>query len=237
MIVLKGVGKKYQMNQIETQALRNVNLTIQEGEFVSVMGPSGSGKSTLMNVIGLIDSMSDGEYYYRNQLVSAYNEKQKTNLRKLNMGFVFQKFYLIDELSVYDNIEIPLSFFNHSAKEKKKRVLSIMERLHITDLAHKKPIDLSGGQQQRVAVARALVHSPQVVLADEPTGNLDSKNGEEVIRLFREFNQDGTTIVMITHSENYARMGSRVIILFDGEIVTDNFFENIRQTHQKKGFY
>ncbi|HOD54172.1 MAG TPA: ATP-binding cassette domain-containing protein, partial [Candidatus Cloacimonadota bacterium] len=166
MIVLKGVGKKYQMNQIETQALRNVNLTIQEGEFVSVMGPSGSGKSTLMNVIGLIDSMSDGEYYYRNQLVSAYNEKQKTNLRKLNMGFVFQKFYLIDELSVYNNIEIPLSFFNHSAKEKKKRVLSIMERLHITDLAHKKPIDLSGGQQQRVAVARALVHSPQVVLAD-----------------------------------------------------------------------
>lgn len=237
MIKLINIGKIYKNNVIETTALKNISFSVDDGEFVSIMGHSGSGKSTLLNIIGLIDSCNSGEYYFNNQCVSNYNEKQRTNLRKLNLSFVFQRFNLIEELNVYHNIELPLTFFNINPRERKKKILSIMEQLSIRNLSEKTPLELSGGQQQRVAVARALITNSKMLLADEPTGNLDSKNGQDVMNLLKEINREGTTVIMTTHSQEYANLGNRIINLFDGEVVTENFFNNAYQIQKKKIFY
>ncbi len=222
MLRTKSLVKIFRSDEIETTALNNVNLEISEGEFVAVMGPSGCGKSTLLNILGLLDNPSSGEIYFNGYEVSKHSERQRTKLRKANVGFVFQSFNLIDELSVYENVELPLLYLKYSQSERKKKVLDVLEHMQI---AHRKkhfPQQLSGGQQQRVAVARAVVTNPKLILADEPTGNLDSVNGEEVMELLTQLNNQGTTIVMATHSATDAEKAHRIIQLFDGHIVTEN---------------
>lgn len=206
---------------METWALNNVNIEIQEGEFVAIMGPSGCGKSTLLNILGLLDNPTGGEYRLNGEDVSTYTEAQRTALRKGVIGFVFQSFNLIDELNVYENIELPLLYMGVSASERKRRVEDAMNRMAIAHRVKHFPQQLSGGQQQRVAIARAVVTNPKLILADEPTGNLDSKNGKEVMDLLTELNKEGTTIVMVTHSQHDAGYADRVINLFDGQVVTD----------------
>ena len=206
---------------METWALNNVNIEIQEGEFVAIMGPSGCGKSTLLNILGLLDNPTGGEYRLNGEDVSTYTEAQRTALRKGVIGFVFQSFNLIDELDVYENIELPLLYMGVSASERKRRVEDAMNRMAIAHRVKHFPQQLSGGQQQRVAIARAVVTNPKLILADEPTGNLDSKNGKEVMDLLTELNKEGTTIVMVTHSQHDAGYADRVINLFDGQVVTD----------------
>lgn len=217
--------KIFRTDEVETTALNRVNICIERGEFVAIMGPSGCGKSTLLNILGLLDTPSGGQYFFNGEDVSKYKEKQRTGLRKGNIGFVFQSFNLIDELTVYENIELPLLYLKVTATERRNKVNEVLERMKI---AHRKkhfPQQLSGGQQQRVAIARSVVTRPQLILADEPTGNLDSINGEEVMNLLSELNNDGTTIVMVTHSPSDADKAHRIVQLFDGHIVT----ENIRQ--------
>ena len=201
--------------------MNNVNIEIQEGEFVAIMGPSGCGKSTLLNILGLLDNPTGGEYRLNGEDVSTYTEAQRTALRKGVIGFVFQSFNLIDELNVYENIELPLLYMGVSASERKRRVEDAMNRMAIAHRVKHFPQQLSGGQQQRVAIARAVVTNPKLILADEPTGNLDSKNGKEVMDLLTELNKEGTTIVMVTHSQHDAGYADRVINLFDGQVVTD----------------
>ncbi len=237
MIKLCSLTKAYRNADTETLALNGLNLSVESGEFVSVMGPSGSGKSTLLNILGLIDKPTSGEYYLFNQELSGFTEKQRVNLRKLNIAFIFQKFNLIDELTVYKNIELPLSYMNIKPFEQKKRVISVMEQLGLTPYANQFPLNLSGGQQQRVAVARAVVTKPQLLLADEPTGNLDSHNGKDVINLLQTINREGTTIVMSTHSLFMANQSHRIANLFDGEIVTQSFFEQNYQMNKAKAFF
>ena len=198
-----------------------MNIEIQEGEFVAIMGPSGCGKSTLLNILGLLDNPTGGEYRLNGEDVSTYTEAQRTALRKGVIGFVFQSFNLIDELNVYENIELPLLYMGVSASERKRRVEDAMNRMAIAHRVKHFPQQLSGGQQQRVAIARAVVTNPKLILADEPTGNLDSKNGKEVMDLLTELNKEGTTIVMVTHSQHDAGYADRVINLFDGQVVTD----------------
>ena len=222
MLKTNNLVKIFRSDEIETTALNNVNLEISEGEFVAIMGPSGCGKSTLLNILGLLDSPSDGRVFFNGLDVSRFSERQRTSLRKANVGFVFQSFNLIDELSVYENVELPLLYLRYSQAERKKRVLETLDAMQI---AHRKshfPQQLSGGQQQRVAVARAVVADPKLILADEPTGNLDSVNGEDVMNLLTELNSRGTTIVMVTHSASDAEKAHRIIQLFDGYIVTEN---------------
>jgi len=214
--------KIFRSDEIETSALNNVNLEISEGEFVAIMGPSGCGKSTLLNILGLLDSPSNGQVFFNGLEVSGYSERQKTRLRKANVGFVFQSFNLIDELTVYENVELPLLYLRYSQAERKKRVLDTLESMQIGHRKQHFPQQLSGGQQQRVAVARAVVANPKLILADEPTGNLDSINGEDVMKLLTELNSKGTTIVMVTHSPSDAEKAHRIIQLFDGYIVTEN---------------
>jgi len=222
MIKTKDLKKIYTTEEVETTALNNVNLNIQEGEYVAVIGPSGCGKSTLLNVLGMIDNLTSGEYYFLNKDVSKYSERQRANLRKANIGFVFQSFNLIDELTVFENVELPLLYLGYSASERKKRVSEVLEQMEIMARKNHFPQQLSGGQQQRVAVARAIVARPKLILADEPTGNLDSAHGEEVMRIIRELHEAGTTIVMVTHSPAYAEYSHRTIHLFDGHIVSEN---------------
>jgi len=222
MLQTKSLVKIFRSDEIETTALNNVNLNVAEGEFVAIMGPSGCGKSTLLNILGLLDNPSSGEIHFNGFEVSKHSERQRTKLRKANVGFVFQSFNLIDELSVYENVELPLLYLKYSQTERKKKVLEVLEHIQI---AHRKkhfPQQLSGGQQQRVAVARAVVTNPKLILADEPTGNLDSVNGEEVMSLLTQLNNQGTTIVMATHSATDAEKAHRIIQLFDGHIVTEN---------------
>jgi putative ABC transport system ATP-binding protein len=195
---------------------------VKPGEFVSIMGPSGCGKSTLLNVIGMLDNPSDGQYYFLDQEISKYSERQRANLRKHNIGFVFQSFNLIDELTVFENVELPLLYQKVSPADRKRKVTEVLERMQIMHRKSHFPQQLSGGQQQRVAVARALVGNPKLILADEPTGNLDSTHGEEVMNLLSGLNEAGTTIIMVTHSPAYAEYGNRVVHLFDGHIVTEN---------------
>ncbi|MBO7145909.1 MAG: ABC transporter ATP-binding protein [Salinivirgaceae bacterium] len=221
MIKVSNLSKVFRTEEIETVALNGVSFEIKEGEFVAIMGPSGCGKSTLMNVLGLLDSPTGGSYELLGSEVSGLKEKERTNFRKGNIGFVFQSFNLIDELNVYDNIELPLKYLNISAAERKQRVTEIMKRMAISHRAKHYPQQLSGGQQQRVAIARAVVANPKLILADEPTGNLDSKNGKEVMTLLTELNADGTTIIMVTHSPKDAAVAQRTINLFDGQIVSD----------------
>lgn len=221
MIQVTNLSKIFRTEEIETTALNGVSFEINDGEFVAVMGPSGCGKSTLLNILGLLDNPTQGSYRLLNTEVSRLREKERTRFRKGNIGFVFQSFNLIDELNVYDNIELPLRYLNISASERKQRVTDMMKRMAISHRAQHFPQQLSGGQQQRVAIARAVVASPKLILADEPTGNLDSKNGKEVMELLRELNSEGTTIVMVTHSQRDAAFAQRTINLFDGKIVSD----------------
>ena len=221
MIQVTNLSKIFRTEEIETTALNRVSFEINDGEFVAVMGPSGCGKSTLLNILGLLDNPTQGSYRLLNTEVSQLREKERTRFRKGNIGFVFQSFNLIDELNVYDNIELPLRYLNISASERKQRVTDMMKRMAISHRAQHFPQQLSGGQQQRVAIARAVVASPKLILADEPTGNLDSKNGKEVMELLRELNSEGTTIVMVTHSQRDAAFAQRTINLFDGKIVSD----------------
>ncbi len=224
MLRTNNLQKIFRTEEVETTALNNVNIHVQKGEFVAIMGPSGCGKSTLLNIIGLLDNPSNGELFFDGQEIASFKERQRTNLRKGNIGFVFQSFNLIDELNVFENIEMPLVYLKLSAKERKERVQKVMERMQIAHRARHFPQQLSGGQQQRVAFARAVVANPKLILADEPTGNLDSKNGAEVMNLLRQLNEDGTTIVMVTHSPEHAEYAHRVINLFDGHVVTEKIF-------------
>jgi putative ABC transport system ATP-binding protein len=222
MIETKNLKKVYLTEEVETTALNKVNLKVNQGEFVAVMGPSGCGKSTLLNILGLLDNPSEGDFYFFEQEISKYSEKQRANLRKNNIGFVFQSFNLIDELTVYENVELPLLYLKYSSSERKKRVNEVLERMQLIPRKNHFPQQLSGGQQQRVAVARAIIGNPKLILADEPTGNLDSANGEEVMSILTQLHEGGTTIVMVTHSPAYAEYGQRTIHLFDGHIVTEN---------------
>lgn len=222
MIETKNLRKIYTTEDVETTALNKVNLKVNEGEFVAVMGPSGCGKSTLLNILGLLDNPSDGEYLFLDTEVSKFSEKQRAQLRKQNIGFVFQSFNLIDELTVYENVELPLLYLKMPAGERKKKVNDVLERMQLIPRKGHFPQQLSGGQQQRVAVARAIVGGPKLILADEPTGNLDSAHGEEVMSLINQLHEAGTTIIMVTHSPAYSEYAQRVIHLFDGHIVTEN---------------
>lgn len=220
MIKIENLCKTFRTTEVETIALNNVNLEVNEKEFVAIMGPSGCGKSTLLNILGLLDNPTSGNYYLDNKEVGHLKEKDRTNVRKGNIGFVFQSFNLIDELNVFENVELPLTYLNIPAEERKKRVTEMLSRMNISYRAKHYPQQLSGGQQQRVAIARAVVSNPKIILADEPTGNLDSKNGLEVMELLTELNKEGTTIVMVTHSQRDAGFAGRVINLFDGQIVS-----------------
>ncbi len=221
MIKTENLTKVFRTEEIETSALNQVNLHVQKGEFVAIMGPSGCGKSTLLNIIGLLDNPTSGEYYFDEQEVGHLKERNRTQLRKGNIGFVFQSFNLIDELNVYENVELPLIYLKLKARERKEMVEKVLERMKISHRKKHFPQQLSGGQQQRVAIARAVVANPKLILADEPTGNLDSKNGLEVMNLLTELNREGTTIVMVTHSLHDSEFAHRVINLFDGQIITE----------------
>ena len=221
VIELHNIKRNFQVGEETVHALRGVSFTINEGEFVTIMGTSGSGKSTLLNTLGCLDTPTSGEYLLDGISVRTMSKPQRAVLRNRKIGFVFQSFNLIDELNVYENIELPLLYMGISASERKKRVETAMERMAITHRSKHFPQQLSGGQQQRVAIARAVVANPKLILADEPTGNLDSKNGKEVMGLLSELNKEGTTIVMVTHSQHDAGYADRVINLFDGQVVTE----------------
>lgn len=220
MIKIENLSKTFRTTEVETIALNKVNLEVADKEFVAIMGPSGCGKSTLLNIMGLLDNPTEGNYYLDNQEVGHLKEKGRTDVRKGNIGFVFQSFNLIDELNVFENVELPLTYLNIPSEERKKKVNDILKRMNISHRAKHYPQQLSGGQQQRVAIARAVVSGPKIILADEPTGNLDSKNGQEVMEMLTELNKEGTTIVMVTHSQRDAGFASRIINLFDGQIVS-----------------
>lgn len=221
MIQIKNLSKVFRTEEVETKALNEVSITINQGEFVTIMGASGSGKSTLLNIIGLLDGASAGNYELLNQEMIGLKEQEKSKVRKQNIGFIFQNFNLIDELSVYDNIELPLIYNNIPSSERKKKVEIIAERLNISHRLKHYPQQLSGGQQQRVAVARALINDPKIILADEPTGNLDSKNGNEVMELLTDLHAQGSTILMVTHSDYDASFSQRTIFMKDGIVLSE----------------
>jgi putative ABC transport system ATP-binding protein len=220
MIKTNDLTKIFRTEEVETTALNKVNLDVKEGEYVAVMGPSGCGKSTLLNILGLLDNPTSGSYIFNGTEVANLRERDRTIFRKGNIGFVFQSFNLIDELNVYENVELPLIYLKMKTSERKKRVEDVLERMKIGHRAKHFPQQLSGGQQQRVAIARAVVANPKLILADEPTGNLDSKNGIEVINLLTELNKEGTTIIMVTHSDRDAGYAHRIVNLFDGQVVS-----------------
>jgi putative ABC transport system ATP-binding protein len=224
--------KIFRTDEVETTALNKVNLSVNKGEFVAVMGPSGCGKSTLLNIIGLIDNLTNGQYIFDGLDVSKLREGQRTDMRKGNIGFVFQSFNLIDELTVFENVELPLVYMKMRESERKKRVESVLERMKIGHRRKHFPQQLSGGQQQRVAIARAVISGPRLILADEPTGNLDSKNGLEVMKLLSELNKEGTTIMMVTHSERDSGYAHRIVNLFDGRIGTEEMKRSMEVVSQ-----
>lgn len=221
LIHMKDLSKVFRTDSVETTALNSINIEIKKGEFVAVMGPSGCGKSTLLNIVGMLDNPTSGHYYFLDEDVASYKESQLADIRKRNIGFIFQSFNLIDELTVRENIELALLYHDVPASERKKRAFAVMERMEIAHRASHMPSQLSGGQQQRVAVARAVISEPNLILADEPTGNLDSKNGEEVMALLTNLNKQGTTILMVTHSPAHAEYARRSINLFDGHVLTE----------------
>lgn len=225
MIQISNLTRVFRTDEVETYALQEVNLTIRQGDFVAIMGPSGCGKSTLLHILGLLDTPTSGQYFFMEQDMAKLKEKQLTLRRKGSIGFIFQNFNLIDELSVYENVELPLLYLKISASERKKRVNSMLERMSIIHRKDHFPQQLSGGQQQRVAIARAVITNPKIVLADEPTGNLDSKNGNEVMNMLTELNEEGTTIVIVTHSQNDAGYAHRIVNLFDGKIISENVLQ------------
>lgn len=222
IIRTNSLNKIFTTEEVESTALNNVDIEIKKGEFLSIMGPSGCGKSTLLNILGLIDNLSSGTYEFLGEDVSNYKEKQRASLRKNNIGFIFQSFNLIDELNVFENVELPLIYLNIPSSERKQRVNTILEKMDIGHRAKHFPLQLSGGQQQRVAIARAVVNTPKLLLADEPTGNLDTANGEEVMNLLTSLNEEGTTVVMVTHSPKDAGYSNRIIRLLDGKVVSEN---------------
>jgi len=222
MLSLQNVRKIFRTDEVETTALNDININIGKGEFVSIMGPSGCGKSTLLNIIGLLDNFDGGEYHFLDHEVSKYKERQMAQLRKKNIGFIFQSFNLIDELSVFENVELPLLYQKVPARERKTRVEKVLEKMGIITRRDHMPQQLSGGQQQRVAVARAVVGEPSLILADEPTGNLDSTNGEEVMNLLTQLNGEGTTVIMVTHSQQHAEYAQRIINMLDGRVLSEN---------------
>ena len=222
MIQLHDLSKVYRTADIETTALNSVNLEIDSGEFIAIMGPSGCGKSTLLNVLGMLDTPTSGTYRFVDQVVSGRSERELASIRKANIGFIFQSFNLIDELSVKENVMLPLLYQKVPAAEREQTVREVLERVNIAHRADHRPQQLSGGQQQRVAVARAVVTSPKLILADEPTGNLDTTNGEEVLNLLNQLNEDGTTIVMVTHDQSHAEHASRIVNMLDGRILSEN---------------
>ena len=219
MIKVQDLSKTFRTEEVETIALDKVSFEVKDGEFVAIMGPSGCGKSTLLNILGLLDNPTSGQYWLGDKEVAGLHENERTAIRKGQIGFVFQSFNLIDELNVEENIELPLTYLGISKSERKQKVQEVMKRMNISHRAKHFPHQLSGGQQQRVAIARAVVFGPKLILADEPTGNLDSKNGAEVMRLLTELNQDGATIVMVTHNAHDAEQAHRIINLFDGKVV------------------
>jgi putative ABC transport system ATP-binding protein len=221
MIKTVNLTKTFRANEVETHALNGVDLMVGDGEFVAIMGPSGCGKSTLLNILGMLDSPTGGDYYFANENVAKLNEKKRSILRKQRIGFIFQSFNLIDELTIYENVELPLIYLRMTQKERQEKVQKIMEYLEIAHRGSHFPLQLSGGQQQRVAIARAVVANPSLILADEPTGNLDSSKGEDVMNLLTKLNEQGTTIIMVTHSMRDAEYSSRIINLFDGKIVNE----------------
>jgi putative ABC transport system ATP-binding protein len=228
MIKTKNLKKVYTTEEVETTALNNINLEVYEGEYVAIMGPSGCGKSTLLNVLGMIDKPSSGEYIFLGEEVSKYSERKRAGLRKNNIGFVFQSFNLIDELTVSENVELPLLYLGYSASARRKRVNEVLEQMQLVPRKNHFPQQLSGGQQQRVAVARAVIARPKLILADEPTGNLDSVHGEEVMQMLGKLHDEGTTVVMVTHSPSYAEYSQRIIHLFDGNIVSENLQQQFK---------
>ncbi len=221
MIKLNGVDKKYRTEDIETTALNNVSIKPEKGEFVAVMGPSGCGKSTLLNVIGMIDNIDGGEYFFEGEEISKFPEKVLVDLRKRNLGFIFQSFNLIDDLSVYENVELPLLYQNMPKSKRRDKVREVLELVDMNARTNHRPEQLSGGQQQRVAIARAVVCEPKIILADEPTGNLDSKNGEDILDMLKVLNEQGTTILMVTHSKSHAARANRIVNLLDGSVVQE----------------
>lgn len=230
MIKLTNLSRVFRTQDIETTALNNINLTVNQGEFLAIMGPSGCGKSTLLSILGMLDSPSAGSFEFAGTDIAGYSEKQLAELRKASIGFVFQNFNLIDELTVCQNVELPLQYQKISKSERKQRVEAILKRVGIDHRAEHLPQQLSGGQQQRVAVARALVINPKLILADEPTGNLDSKNGDEVMAMLRELNREGTTVIMVTHSEKEGAYADRLVRLLDGQVMVDK--ANTQQDQQ-----
>lgn len=223
MIKTVNLTRIFRTDEVETTALNNVSLEIKKGEFVAVMGPSGCGKSTLLNILGLLDTPTKGDFFFLDENVAGYKERQRANLRKNNIGFVFQNFNLIDQLTVFENVELPLIYLRLSARERKEKVEAALEKMQISHRKKHYPNQLSGGQQQRVAVARAVVSNPHFILADEPTGNLDSKHGDEVMGLLQNLNENGTTIIMVTHSQRDAEYSHRIVHLFDGQVLSENF--------------
>ena len=221
MIKLTNLSRVFRTQDVETTALNNINLHVNEGEFLAIMGPSGCGKSTLLSILGMLDSPSAGNFEFLGEDIAGFGEKQLATLRKASIGFVFQSFNLIDELTVFENVELPLQYQNISKSERKQRVEAILKRVAIDHRADHLPQQLSGGQQQRVAVARALVINPKLILADEPTGNLDSKNGDEVMAMLRELNREGTTVIVVTHSEKEGNYADRLVRLLDGQVMVD----------------
>lgn len=222
MLKLSKLIKRFTTDEVETSALNGIDLEIKEGEFVAVMGPSGCGKSTLLNIVGMLDTPDEGSYVFNGEEIAHYNENQRANLRKNNLGFIFQSFNLIDELTVAENVDLALLYQGVPARERKERVHQVLEKMNIAHRAKHFPQQLSGGQQQRVAIARALVGKPKLILADEPTGNLDSKHGQEVMDMITELNRNGTTVLMVTHSEEHANYAHRIVRMLDGQIVGGN---------------
>lgn len=222
MIITKNLAKIFRTEEVETSALSNVNIHIKKGEFVAIMGPSGCGKSTLLNIIGLLDNLTEGQYIFNDIDLTKQSEKQRTKHRKGNIGFIFQSFNLIDELTVFENVELPLLYMGIPTSKRKTEVEKVLVRMNISHRAKHYPQQLSGGQQQRVAIARAVVSNPKLILADEPTGNLDSKNGTEVMDLLKSLNHSGATIVMVTHSQRDSEYAHRIVHLFDGKVVSEN---------------
>ncbi len=225
MIRTNNITKVFRTDEVETTALNQVSLEVKAGEFVAIMGPSGCGKSTLLNILGLLDGASSGQYFFLESEISGLNERNRARLRKENIGFVFQNFNLIEELTVFENIELPLVYLGWPSARRKERVEEVMNQMNIVHRKKHFPLQLSGGQQQRVAVARAVVAKPKLILADEPTGNLDSAHGEEVMNLLEGLNNNGTTIIMVTHSQRDAEYARRIVRLFDGQIINENIRE------------
>ncbi len=223
MIKTVNLKKTFSAMDVDTHALNGVDFSIEDGEFVAIMGPSGCGKSTLLNILGMLDSPSGGEYFFAGENVAMYNERKRSHLRKQKIGFIFQNFNLIDELTVFENVELPLLYLKQSLKERKEKVMLVLEQLEMVHRRNHFPLQLSGGQQQRVAISRAVVANPSLILADEPTGNLDSSKGEDVMNLLTALNDKGTTIIMVTHSQRDAEFSNRIINLFDGKIVNERF--------------